>query len=102
MVVIQGSLAPGRNTRKKIVASGHYLEGLDRTQARRPLPTDPSLLDRSRNFVRSTPYSDGGPATEAAINIPDLIELDAEGNLYIVEYRHHLIRKLSPVRVAGD
>lgn len=45
---------------------------------------------------------DGGPATEAAINIPDLIDLDADGNLYIAEYRNHVIRKLSPLRVVGE
>ena len=41
---------------------------------------------------------DGGPASEAFIAIPDLIDTDADGALYIAEYRNHVIRKLTPSR----
>ena len=39
---------------------------------------------------------DGGPATEAQISIPDLIDIDPAGNIYVAEFRNHVIRKLSP------
>ena len=35
---------------------------------------------------------DGGLATEAQLNYPSAIALDAKGNLYIAEYRNHRIR----------
>ena len=41
---------------------------------------------------------DGGPAREAFIAIPDLIDMDADAALYIAEYRNHVIRKLTPNR----
>jgi sugar lactone lactonase YvrE len=39
---------------------------------------------------------DGGPAREAFISVPDLIDIDAAGNIYIAEFRNHVIRKLTP------
>ena len=41
---------------------------------------------------------DGGPARKALIAIPDQIDIDAAGNLYIAEFRNHVIRKLTPDR----
>jgi sugar lactone lactonase YvrE len=41
---------------------------------------------------------DGGPAREALIAIPDQIDIDAAGNIYISEFRSHVIRKLIPDR----
>jgi sugar lactone lactonase YvrE len=38
---------------------------------------------------------DGGPAREAFIAVPDLIDIDADGNIYIAEFRNHVIRKLT-------
>jgi hypothetical protein len=38
---------------------------------------------------------DGGPATQAALNWPTALELDAEGNLYIVDTFNHSIRRLA-------
>ncbi|MGD9719761.1 MAG: NHL repeat-containing protein [Pirellulales bacterium] len=40
---------------------------------------------------------DGGPANKALIAVPDLIDIDAAGNLYIAEYGSHVIRKLTRV-----
>lgn len=38
---------------------------------------------------------DGGPATEGTIRVPDIIDIDAKGNLYLAEYRNNVIRKLT-------
>lgn len=40
---------------------------------------------------------DGGPATAAAIAVPDIIRFDADGNLYITDYQNHRVRKLTPI-----
>ncbi|MBX3010195.1 MAG: beta-propeller fold lactonase family protein [Caldilineaceae bacterium] len=37
---------------------------------------------------------DGGPATEAALNMPHELQFDAAGNLYIAERDNHIIRKV--------
>ena len=37
---------------------------------------------------------DGGPATDAALNLPHEIQFDAAGNLYIAERDNHVIRRL--------
>lgn len=37
---------------------------------------------------------DGGAATNASLNCPDGIGLDAYGNIYIAEYQNHRIRKV--------
>lgn len=37
---------------------------------------------------------DGGPATEATLNGPDGLAIDAEGNVYVTEYIGHRIRKI--------
>jgi sugar lactone lactonase YvrE len=51
-------------------------------------------------------YGDGGPATEAALNTPAGVAVDAAGNLYIAEFRGGRVRKVSPDGVittyAGD
>jgi len=41
---------------------------------------------------------DGGPARSAMIAVPDLIDIDSSGNIYIAEFRNHVIRKLTPNR----
>ena len=39
---------------------------------------------------------DGGPATEAWLNSPEGIAVDAAGNLFIADFNNFLIRKVSP------
>ena len=40
-------------------------------------------------------HGDGGPATSATLHWPGALELDAEGNLYIVDTFNHAIRRLA-------
>jgi hypothetical protein len=42
---------------------------------------------------------DGGPATDARLDGPSLITLDAGGNLFIAENRGERIRKVSPAGI---
>jgi sugar lactone lactonase YvrE len=42
---------------------------------------------------------DGGPATEASLNIPDGLALDAGGNLFIADNLHFRVRKVGPVGI---
>ncbi len=48
---------------------------------------------------------DGGPATDAGLNLPQNVLVDALGNLFIADYANNRIRKVSPngiiVTVAG-
>src|SRR5438094_9676298 len=37
---------------------------------------------------------DGGPATEASLNMPHEIQFDRDGNLYIAERDNHVIRRV--------
>jgi DNA-binding beta-propeller fold protein YncE len=37
---------------------------------------------------------DGGPATDASLNMPHEIQFDAAGNLYIAERDNHVVRKM--------
>ena len=38
---------------------------------------------------------DGGPAEAARINVPDIICVDGEGNVYFPDYLNHVVRKLT-------
>ena len=42
------------------------------------------------------PLGDGGPATSARLDQPWGVGVDAQGNVYIAEYRGHRVRKVSP------
>lgn len=53
----------------------------------------------------SSPLGDGGPAASAGLSSPTALALDSAGNLYISDYGHNLIRKVSGgviTTVAGD
>jgi sugar lactone lactonase YvrE len=58
--------------------------------------------DGSRSTVAGTGIlgfsGDGGPATEAQLNLPRSVTLDREGNLYIADSQNYRVRK---VRVSG-
>ncbi len=38
---------------------------------------------------------DGGPAEEAKIFIPDILDVDAEGNVYFADHQNNVVRKLT-------
>ncbi|MEZ5317701.1 MAG: PKD domain-containing protein [Vicinamibacterales bacterium] len=40
------------------------------------------------------PPGDGGPATEAVLNYPESVAVDADGNLYIADTVHRLVRRV--------
>jgi serine/threonine-protein kinase len=42
---------------------------------------------------------DGGPATEAGLNHPTALDLDAEGNLYIADYSNGAVRRVTPAGI---
>jgi len=73
------------------------------------------VADRSNNRVRKidsngivTTYAgngqggyhgDGGPATEAAISLPEALAFDSLGNLYIADWGNHVVRQVTPAGV---
>src|SRR5262252_8283835 len=38
---------------------------------------------------------DGGPASEASLNMPGSVAVDAKGNVYIADWQNERIRKIS-------
>jgi sugar lactone lactonase YvrE len=38
---------------------------------------------------------DGGPALKAQLNVPAALALDAKGNLYVGDFRNHVVRKMT-------
>ena len=51
--------------------------------------------------VTGTYLGDGGPATSALLNIPISLALDGAGNLYIADYAHFRVRKVSTDGIIG-
>jgi sugar lactone lactonase YvrE len=54
------------------------------------------ILRRVAGTGRPGAGGDGGPATDATLNQPYDVRLDAGGNLYIADYGNHRIRMVSP------
>jgi hypothetical protein len=42
---------------------------------------------------------DGGPASEASLNMPGSVAVDAKGNVYIADWQNERIRKINPVGI---
>lgn len=54
-----------------------------------------TIAGSGRTFTDGGGYSgDGGPATEALLNFPNSVALDANGNVYIGDSRNYCIRKV--------
>lgn len=70
-----------------------YFCDLDNQRIRRLDLTTHETVTIAGNGERG--YSgDGGPATEASLNMPHEIQFDAVGNLYIAERDNHVVRKV--------
>ena len=55
------------------------------------------IIDTIAGSATAAGYSgDGGPASEAELAGPEAIAFDADGNLYIVDFGNHRIRKVTP------
>ena len=70
-----------------------YFCDLDNQRIRRFDPRTKQVTIVAGNGERGY-RGDGGPATEAALNMPHEIQFDAAGNLYIAERDNHVIRKV--------
>src|SRR5689334_23008291 len=42
---------------------------------------------------------DGGPASEAGLNMPGSVAVDAKGNVYIADWQNERIRKINPAGI---
>src|SRR5262245_47185350 len=42
---------------------------------------------------------DGGPASEASLNMPGSVAVDAEGNVYLADWQNERIRKINPAGI---
>jgi len=60
----------------------------------RVVDTD-GIIDTVAGTGRRGFSGDGGPAVDARINIPDIIDIDRHGNLYIADHANHRVRKLT-------
>lgn len=70
-----------------------YFCDLDNQRIRRFDLTTGTTTTIAGNGMRG--YSgDGGPATEASLNMPHEIQFDAQGHLYIVERDNHAVRRV--------
>ena len=70
-----------------------YFCDLDNQRIRRFDPTTHTVTTVAGNGQKGY-AGDGGPATQAALNMPHEIQFDKAGNLYIAERDNHVIRKV--------
>lgn len=72
---------------------GLYFCDLDNQRIRRLDLKTKRLTTIAGNGMRGY-TGDGGPAVDAALNMPHELQFDAEGNLYVAERDNHVIRKV--------
>jgi sugar lactone lactonase YvrE len=65
--------------------------GNHRVRKVRPDGTITTVAGTEQGFA-----GDGGPAVRARLNLPAALALDPKGNLYIGDFRNHVVRKVSP------
>lgn len=70
-----------------------YFCDLDNQRIRRFDPVSRRVTTVAGNGERGY-RGDGGPAVDAALNMPHEIQFDASGNLYIAERDNHVIRRV--------
>jgi sugar lactone lactonase YvrE len=70
-----------------------YFCDLDNQRVRRFDPRSRLLATIAGNGTKGY-TGDGGPATEASLNMPHEIAFDRDGNLYIAERDNHVIRRV--------
>ncbi|MGE0450953.1 MAG: hypothetical protein AB7Q29_15380 [Vicinamibacterales bacterium] len=70
-----------------------YFCDLDNQRVRRFEPATGRVTTVAGNGERGY-RGDGGPATDAALNMPHEIQFDRAGNLYIAERDNHIVRKV--------
>jgi sugar lactone lactonase YvrE len=74
---------------------GLYFCDLDNQMIRRFDPVTKTMRIVAGNGVKGR-TGDGGPATEASLNMPHEIQFDVNGNCYIAERDNHIVRKVDP------
>src|SRR5208337_2263721 len=96
------TLAPGVHQSIKAVYSGDGTNFAGSTSA----PEQISIIIRVAGTGIAGFGGDGGPASQAQLNQPEGVAVDASGNLYIADTDNNRIRKISPngiiTTVAGN
>jgi len=68
----------------------------DRTNSRIRKVSAAGIITTIAGNGRFSYTGDGGPATSAALNFPDDVAVDAQGNIYVADYQNQVIRLLTP------
>jgi uncharacterized protein (TIGR03437 family) len=72
-----------------------YIADTFNSRVRRVSPDGQIVTIAGGGTATQTSIGDGGPATQAALDGPQGVAVDAAGNVYISEYNGHRIRKVS-------